>query len=377
MNQPIRRDLVAGTHRVPSASYGTTQRLPGVPTTLGFTLVELLIVIAIIGMLVGLLLPAVMRARETARQTQCANNLRQLGMAMFNRATSKNGEFPGWIQVQKLQKGSGGPEWSEVSGQPDITVSWAAKILPELEQQGLWDQITTNNNSIGFQYNAPPRIDVFICPSNVSTNAELPLLTYVANTGYFDRDPNSDISGRSWDSDAKANGLFHDQRPRRKGPTVRLGSDIKDGAPTTLMLSENIHKDDNIAGGVNGWLVPAANMGGPVNWEQALGMVWVYDPTNPLAPLEKQAPISRNPNNAIEFGVGGEYFARPASTHPESVNATFADGSTKPLNMNIEYRVYQQLMTPNGAKAEAWDYPAANLQQIFMAPPLSDADLNP
>lgn len=362
MNQPSRRDIAAGRLRL--------------PVTSGFTLVELLIVIAIIGTLVGLLLPAVQRARETARQSQCANNLRQLGMAMFNRASSKNGEFPGWLQVQKLQTGPGVPQYTypDGSSQPGITVSWAAKILPEIEQQGLWDQITTNNNGAGFQYNKPPRLDAFICPSNISTNIELPLLTYVANTGYFDQRPNSIIPG---ESDLKANGLFHDQRPGRNGPKVRLGSDIKDGASTTLMLSENIHKDEEINGGVNSWLAPAANLGINANWEQSFGMVWVYDSNAPLAPINTQAPISRNPNNAIQFGTGGEYFARPASVHPENVNAAFADGSVKPLNMNIEYRVYQQLMTPNGAKAQALDNPSVNMQQLFMVPPLSDADLNP
>src|SRR6476659_4602072 len=86
-----------------------------------FTLVELLVVIAIIGVLVALLLPAVQAARESARRTQCTNNLKQVALALHNYGDTYKSAFPVG-------------EYSCCWG------TWLVALLPYIEQQSLYDQ---------------------------------------------------------------------------------------------------------------------------------------------------------------------------------------------------------------------------------------------
>ncbi|MEN1681089.1 MAG: DUF1559 domain-containing protein [Planctomycetota bacterium] len=96
----------------------------------GFTLVELLVVITIIGVLIALLLPAVQSAREAARRTQCANHLKQIGLALHS-YHSAHTHFPTQVTGSEEVDGQCGPGFT----------SWFVPLLPELEQPALHDSI--------------------------------------------------------------------------------------------------------------------------------------------------------------------------------------------------------------------------------------------
>ena len=341
-----------------------------------FTLVELLIVIAIIGTLMALLLPAINSARERARQVTCTNNQRQIANAMVAFATEGKGNFPGWVQDQNLVT-------NPTLNTNSIPISWAAKLLPRLDQKGLWEQLLTGN---GFDYQNIPKLDFFICPSDAKTNPKLASLSFVVNAGM--PDPLSPVNLTSEaPSDLKANGICHDLRSVRNGPIVRYGADIKDGANTTLLVSENSHKDENNfkSNLACTWLGPLLNNGtglvGPIdmdtNPEQHFGMVWVYDTgTFPGQPPNNTFDLfnrdTRNPAGDF-YGRPACRFARPASNHPEIFIVAFAGGNTRSVSETIAFRVYQQLMTPNGAKAAYRETPNLYLTGS-MNPPLSESD---
>ena len=86
-----------------------------------FTLVELLVVIAIIGMLIGLLLPAVQSAREAARRMQCSNSLKQIGLAIHNFNSTRDGVVPMCVK--------------------EYNWTWTVLLLPYMEQQAAYDRL--------------------------------------------------------------------------------------------------------------------------------------------------------------------------------------------------------------------------------------------
>jgi prepilin-type N-terminal cleavage/methylation domain-containing protein len=131
-------------------------------TRWGFSLVELLVVIAIVGVLIALLLPAVQAARESARRTQCTNNLKQVGLATLN-----------FYDASRVMP-TGGSTWSLVALRtgaghmaypPHQTIGWMVQLLPFLEESNVQDIQGTDASYYNWHLLRQKPIACYFCPS--------------------------------------------------------------------------------------------------------------------------------------------------------------------------------------------------------------------
>ncbi len=231
-------------------------------TNKAFTLVELLVVIAIIGMLVGLLLPAVQQAREAARQMQCGNNLKNMGLAALNHESTTKA-FP-----------TGGWNWNWV-GDPDAGFgvpqpgSWMYSLLPFIEQNALFqlgadgniESVSASQKAGAGTCMATP-VSIYNCPSRrpakpytLSTtvyNADKPSMggraDYAACVGSYNSTASSSnaysdwatgrskVNGKSW-TVSSYNGVTFDFSE------ITMG-EIRDGTSNTILYGERYISPD-------------------------------------------------------------------------------------------------------------------------------------
>jgi prepilin-type N-terminal cleavage/methylation domain-containing protein/prepilin-type processing-associated H-X9-DG protein len=309
------------------------------PSRSGFTLVELLAVIAIIGTLVGLLLPAVQAARESARNATCSNNLRQVGLAVLNYENAK-GRLPA----------QGSPP--EITNAQKQYYSFIIPILPGLEQQATYDAIVkaanvaTNVYPWGIAACQTTRIPALECPSDPKVVALSAANTAGRPTNYHcNRGDYLQFGGG-----VAARSPFN--------PTTSCTlKKVTDGLSKTLMCAEVLTAtgDQRILGGValslSGWqldaqpslclaraatgvLSPTFASGASEALTSGLGMRWaaagyepftsvytVIAPNGPTCSRDAVASISAQPT--------------ASSAHPGGVNVVMCDGAVRFVNETI------------------------------------------
>ncbi len=339
----------------------------------GFTLVELLVVIAIIGTLVALLLPAVQSARESARRTQCANNLKQFGVALINYHDSHK-VFP------PRRGGTNGT--GSVANDPSRMManydrlSAFVFLLPYIEQKPLADYIASggetsngtkipaggpaawySGGAVGVYDPWKIQLKIIKCPSDriLPRGGNHGKNSYAFSMGDT-IGGQVDINGQrvDWGNAASpTRGIFG-------GSQRCVGLQfMTDGQSVTISMSEKttngwysgrpaagedirtatVHNFPSVISNPGSCLGTVQNgryMTGSV--KSMFGNIWTDGQAEVVGFTTVLAPNGPSCNNDAAAGSadarGG--VITPGSNHPGGVNALFADGSLKFLSQNID-----------------------------------------
>ena len=326
----------------------------------GFTLVELLVVIAIIGILIAILLPAVQAAREAARQVQCSNNIRQLGLALLN-YESTHKELPPssrWRVNGKLDLSG-----IEQKDNSQLAENWVILILPQIEEKNT--AISFNlKQPIPSMTNAVPRshpISLLLCPTDsfasqpfkgpaspstmqmgdnwargdYAANASLAWMWY----GDGDADDFSGLGRNGGKFDAAGWGNRYYRGVMGANIALRI-KDIRDGTSKTILLGEIragiIPQDDRgtwaMSGGASalwGHGYASDDDNGPnastAHGDDAPACSEIQAAAGGQLPLIRKGMSCWNPPN----GAGTNRAQAARSLHAGGVNVCLCDGSVR------------------------------------------------
>ena len=310
----------------------------------GFTLVELLVVITIIGILIMLLLPAVQAAREAARNMQCKNNLKQIGLACHSYHDVYNC-YPLNLNQWRYCNPPGLSSYSSncgstcADGHP--TFSQLVYLLPFLEQQAIYDRLdfTKSTRQSPNSACAGLLIPTFSCPTDPSSIQRItsgkkhanefmnsaPATTprSYAASGSVSRTLSANgyslnTGGPGFQSNAAGYGVL---------PVGRTNSDIQDGLSNTLAFGEAVPDCEN--------------------WTS-----WIYGDNSQLGTSNGINVHSIESlccrSSGATWGADWAHCDSFRSRHPNGMNGVLADGSVQFLRDTIDMKVFQSLGTIAG-----------------------------
>ncbi len=312
----------------------------------GFTLVELLVVIAIISILMGLLLPAVQFARESARNASCKNNLRQIGLAVFNYESAKQVYPPARIMPAKDPApgfGCGGNE-----------ASWLVRIMPYIEAGNIysqWDLAQPYSTHAAELQSVP--LSTYLCPTrrsiseatappvDITVGVTLPCGCGGQTTVTVVGGATGDYAGNHGDTSAGATGAATDFYYGGNGNGVLISSRARCQMDTNLPGSwvDKIRISDVRDGTSNTFLAGELHVQ-PENLNQIPFNGPIYNGAD-LAAFARVGgvgtPIARGPNFVpgpiLGFG----------SWHAEQCNFVMTDGSTRSVSPFLDTQTLARL----------------------------------
>jgi prepilin-type N-terminal cleavage/methylation domain-containing protein len=295
-----------------------------------FTLIELLVVVAIIGVLVAVLIPAVQAARESARNTQCTNNIKQIGLAVLQYHDANSHLPPG-----NYAKRAGVCVGAIITPEDtDDAANWAIYILPFLELQPLYHRydLRLYNEAPENQEAREAIVSTYVCPNDDVAELSVPGFgpalalnvayrpgSYRAVSGRSDGrqfldDPNVTQYPMEWRGAMHIIGIL--------GLTTEKLKDIADGTSNTLLAGESVFQT-----------------------KPEFRTFWAY--SHSFFSLSSTVPQERTFLGDYEQcrTIGGTGMAKPCArqwggSHPAAVNFVAGDGSARTLSLDIDTELF-------------------------------------